>query len=471
MYKLRPYQQEAVDKGAEFINAKAERGGAIMVLPTAAGKSLIIASICKQLSGKTLVLQPSKEILEQNLAKAKAFGIEDIAVFSASMRTKELGNITFATIGSIINCKELFSEFEHLIIDECHLVNSKGGMYEKFIEYFGNKVLGVTATPYRLHSYSDMHTGQQCVVAKMLHRTRPRIFNKIIHITQIQELYEQGFLCPIEYGVMNSYEHGEIPLNTTGMDFDKKAMFNYNKGKNVIENVAKIIRKESCKHILVFTASVKEAEELSWYLDKLGITAATISATTKKKDREDVLERFIAGEIRVVTNCGTLTCGFDFPELDCVIIARPTQSVALYYQIMGRGIRIAPGKKKVKILDMCGNLKRFGRIEDFKIIEGKKGMHRLIGSKTPLTGFDFIANQDLEATNYAGKEESVWSPNSGQIMPFGKFKGVHVTKIPQWYVDWAVENIGGPIKAMFERENERRLARDNEKRQKEDVPF
>lgn len=454
MFKLRPYQQEAVEKGIAFLSGS-EKGGAIIVAPTGSGKSLIIASIAHRLSGKTLVLQPSKEILESNLEKAHAIGIDDIGVYSASAGRKELGNLVFATIGSITNKKELFDDFQHLIIDECHAVNAKGGMYQDLIDYMGGKVLGLTATPYRLHAYSDMRTGKLSVVAKFLHRTRPRLFNKIIHITQIQDLYAQKYLCPVDYVTDPGYNHGEIRLNSTGMDFDENSLFAYNLAHSVVEKTSKIIHEEKSKHLLVFMSSVEEATQLSDYVMRGGVSSAIISAKTPKKEREDILRRFKSGEIRVVCNFGTLTTGYDFPELDCVILGRPTQSVALYYQMVGRGIRIAPGKEKVRIIDICGNVKRFGKIENFEITEEKPEMHRLKSETSYLTGFCFYHNEDLEAKNYSGMSETAFA-KSGEILQFGKHKGMHITKIPNEYLWWCVDNMSGQWKKNFQKEKDRR---------------
>jgi len=419
------------------------------------GKSIIISSIAHALKGKTLVLQPSLEILQSNLEKAEILGIKDIGVYSASADRKDIGKLTFATIKSIINKKELFSEFDHLIIDENHAVNAKGGMYEELINYMGGKVLGLTATPYRLYAYRDFKTGELSVVAKFLHRTRPRMFAKIIHITQVADLYKQGFLCQIDYLSNKDYNHSEIKLNSTGMDFDEKSLFAYNQAHSVISITSNIILSEKSKHILVFMSSVGEATELSDNLKSKGLTSEVVSAKTPKKDRAEILRKFKTGEIRVVCNFGTLTTGYDFPALDCVILGRPTQSVALYYQMMGRGIRIAPGKEKVRIIDICGNIERFGKIEEFEIVEEKKNMHRLKSNASFLTGYDFYHNRDIESTGYAGLCETEFK-RSEEIVRFGKFKGQHISKISNSYLEWGKENLGGSYKEMFQKEYKRR---------------
>ena len=120
------------------------------------------------------------------------------------------------------------------------------------------------------------------------------------------------------------------------------------------------------KGILVFTAFRKESESLVSKLQSLGIKAAIVTCDTPKREREDILQRFKKGEIKVVSNCGTLTTGFDYPELDTVILARPTKSLALFYQMVGRAIRPSAGKIGW-VVDMAGNYNRFGNVADLYI--------------------------------------------------------------------------------------------------------
>jgi len=468
-FELRQYQKEAVEKGVEFLTSN-EKGGAIIVAPMGAGKGLLVSAIAKRLEGNTLILQPSKELVEQNVAKAEAMGIDDIQVFSASCGKKDIGKCTFATIGSIIKHKDLLDNFHHLIIDECDLVNARGGMYEELINHMGGKVLGTTATPYRLHAYNDFKTGQLSVVAKFLHRTRPRLFSKIIHITQIQELYDQKYLCPIEYELNTNYNHSELKLNSTGMNFDEKSVEIYNQSHQIIEIASTIVSGESSKHILVFMQSVAEAIQFSEYLQLRGISSASINAKTPKKEREDILRRFKSGEIRVVSNVQCLTVGFDFPELDCIIVARPIQSIRLFQQVLGRGIRNAPGKERCKVYDLAGNVKRFGKIENFEIVENSPGMHRLKSNTSYLTGYDFYHNVDLESKNYEGLKETEFK-RSDEIVRFGQHKGSHVSKIPNGYLIWAKDNMKGSWQKMFQKEFERREKSRAEKLFDEKVPF
>lgn len=146
MYKLREYQEEAVKAGLRTIEQGKKE---IIVAPTGAGKSIIIANLALRIGKPVLVLQPSKEILFQNYQKMLDYGYTDIAKYSASAGEKNLANITFATIGSIKNKAYLFQDIGAIIIDEAH-VAGKDGMYDKLIKELKKPVIGLTATPYRM---------------------------------------------------------------------------------------------------------------------------------------------------------------------------------------------------------------------------------------------------------------------------------------------------------------------------------
>jgi len=240
------------------------------------------------------------------------------------------------------------------VTGNCHLVNSKKGMYSEFIDAHNGSVLGITATPFRLHSYQDIRTEQKYVVAKMLTRTKPRIFKEIIHITQVQKLYEQKYLCPVKYIINKNYKHSDIELNSTGMDFNQDRLKEYNEKQNIVKIISDLVKEQKAKHILVFNVFVAEAEALSENLKKLNIKSESISANTSSDERERIISDFKSGKNKVVTNVGVLTLGFDFPELDCVILARPTQSVVLFSQMIGRSIRISKDKEYTTVIDMCG---------------------------------------------------------------------------------------------------------------------
>lgn len=382
MYQLRPYQKEAVDAAVRFFEGGTKRNG-IIVLPTGAGKSLVIANIAYKLDAPVLVFQPSKEILEQNYAKLQTYGVWDTGIFSASFNRREVRKITFATIGSVKNYKDYFRRFRYVIIDECHNVNAEEGMYKDFIQTIQCKVLGLTATPYRL--YSTRFYGS---MLRFITRTNPRIFNELIYHVQVKTLLERGYLAKMNYYQLNVVDTSRLTLNSTGADFtDASIRRHYREIKfnDTLENIIQRLLVAGRKSVLVFTRFVDEAVHLCKHL---GSISAVVSGSTPKAEREDILNRFKAGEIKVVANVGVLTTGFDFPELATVVLARPTMSLALYYQMCGRAIR--PHEDKVAwIVDLCGNYNRFGRVDDLMLREPRPGIWAVYSGQRQLTNVYF----------------------------------------------------------------------------------
>lgn len=402
-YELRPYQKEASDAAVRFFQSK-EKKNSIIVVPTGGGKSIILADIARQLDGNVLVLQPSKEILEQNFSKLLSYGVTDCAIYSASLKSKDIDRITFATIGSIINHKEEFDKFKAIIVDECHVINATGGMYKDFLTHVKRKVLGFTATPYRLYTQQGIMANGKFLpngsykesdyfkndyepkpgviltnkcIEKFLTRTRPRMFNDVIYQVSIQELLSNGFLARLTYFLDTS----RVKINSTGRDYDEQSLSDEFKRCNLTERLAEIVNRLlhpktgiPRKGILVFTKFVEESISLC----KAIPNSAYLTGETKKKDREKIIGDFKSGKIKVLANVGILTTGFDYPELDTIVLARPTMSLSLFYQMVGRIIRPYPGKQGW-VVDLCGNVERFGEVENFHLVENKPGEYAYMG--------------------------------------------------------------------------------------------
>lgn len=394
-YQLRPYQQEASNAAVSFFSDKGNaKHNGILILPTGAGKSLVIADIASHIDEPLIVLQPSKEILEQNFKKLMSYGAWDCSIYSASLNRKEINRITFATIGSLMNHVEEFDHFHKILIDECHLVNPREGQYKEFIERVeGRQVIGLTATPYRLGQTIDPKTinskwPKYGSILKFLTRTRPRVFDRVLYHCQIKTLLEAGYLAKLRYFDMNAIDLGKVKLNTTGADYDDKSLFKEFKRVGFYEYTLDIVKRVmrpkngSMRHgILVFCRFVEDAERLAE--DLMGF-CEVVSGTTPKKEREAILERFKNGETKVVANVGVLTTGFDHPALDTIILARPTMSLALYYQMVGRAIRPYPDKDGW-VVDLCGSVAKFGKVEDLWLDHDERGSWIIKSNGTQLT--------------------------------------------------------------------------------------
>lgn len=377
-YTLRPYQREAVDAAVSFLKGPS-RHNSIEVLPTGSGKSLIIANVVKDLGEPVLVFQPSREILEQNLSKLASYGYQ-AAVYSASKGRTEVANITLATIGSVTGKSGLFDNFRYIIVDEAHLVNPQEGMYKTFLGALtecGAKILGLTATPYRLHSNrsgSELH---------FLTAEIPRVFSEMIYHVQNRTLFEKGYLARIEYATTNGFDRSKLEINTTGADFTEESVSRCLWASNLPIRLIDVIQEEmkTRRNALVFTRRVDEAKYLVNRLEG----SAIVTGTTPKKERNRIIDGFKRGTIPVVCNVGVLTTGFDYPELETVVIARPTMSLALYYQMIGRATRPHPQKRSARVVDMCGNYGTFGRVEDLEIVDGGDGQWYMASGERQLT--------------------------------------------------------------------------------------
>lgn len=390
--KLRPYQEQALEKIKWGLTLD---GNDIVMLPTGAGKSIVIAELARHINQDILILQPTKEILEQNKRKLSLYVDEnEIGVYSASLNEKVIKKYTFATIGSVYKVPHLFNHFKTVLIDECHLLNPKdtGSMFGSFLKAIGvKKVIGFTATPYRIFptyfvaddNYENRGWGANNLVCtnsiKVLTRVTPFFWNRIIFCINPHELTEQGYLCPLAYVDKTTIEQELIPLNKSRTDFDYEA---YDKMVSARDrDVVALIQEANLKHksLLVFCNSVSQAKRLTFYFPN----SASVSSQSSVKERDEVINGFKDGKYKIVFNVGVLTTGFDMPELDCIVMLRPTRSVALYYQMLGRGVRISPGKEKCTVYDWSGNLKAIGEVDSIKLTK-VDGKWDLVSGQRPL---------------------------------------------------------------------------------------
>lgn len=379
----RPYQIDAIDHALHFFHGNST-GNAFEILPTGSGKSVVIANIGKELSGKTLVLQPSKEILEQNYAKFISYGYR-AGIYSASAGQKFIDKTTFATIGSIINKKHLFRNVEHVIIDECHLVNSSQGQYNDFLRAMPQaKVLGLTATPYRLSSCPDG------AMLSFLNRTTPRIFKDLIYYIQNDTLFNAGHLAKLKYIDNNVVDRSQLTMNSSGTDFTEASVRAFYRKidmpKITIDTARDLLSHR--RNLLIFCTLISEGQRVA-----AGVPGAVmLTGDTPPAERSQILKQFKAGIIKCVVNVGVLTTGFDYPELETVLMSRSTMSLSLWYQIVGRAMRPHAGKEEAWIVDLGGNHQLFGDIETMNIRRSPDGHYAIWNNGRQLTDVPFSKN-------------------------------------------------------------------------------
>ncbi|MCK9576945.1 MAG: DEAD/DEAH box helicase [Clostridia bacterium] len=380
-YILRDYQKDAVQIGIDFFKQKKPKPG-LIVAACASGKSLIIANIAKELNENVLILQPSIELLKQNYEKYISYG-NVASIYSAGGGSKEIGKVTFATLGSVKNSMELFSEFTCIIIDEAHnYPPSADGMFVKLTQSIGKvKILGLTATPFRLKTYQPFEDLPRRSMLKMLDTTRPKIFSQYLYCIQINTLYDLGFLSPLKY-IDLAFNSCKLKNTSSGLDYTDESMVESFIDNNMLNKIKLISEKSSGKrkHGLIFVPTLEIANEIYQNLD----SSIIISSKLNKKERELYLSEFTKGKYRWAINVGTLTTGFDFPAIDIIIMARPTNSLALYMQILGRGVRLFADKKDCVIVDLVGNHRKFGDFNNITI-ENRLGKWGVFNGDQELT--------------------------------------------------------------------------------------
>lgn len=358
MYTLRPYQQKAVDNTLDYFRKK--RDPAVIVLPTGAGKSLVIAEIAKIARGRVLVLAHVKELVEQNHAKYTSYDLE-AGIYSAGLNKKQTTQkVIFGSIQSVARASDnFFNDFNIIIIDECHRVNDEGGtQYHSVISKLRDKndglcILGLTATPYRLGLgwiYEYSHTGE-------LKTTKECFFKRCVFELPLDYMIKNKFLTqPVKIDIpVTCYDFSE--LTESGKMYTTAQVEELLKKQKrltplIIKNIIDITENYHRQGVMIFSSTVKHAQEILDYLPKG--QAKIVIGDTEDIERDKIIHEFKAKKFKYLVNVSVLTTGFDAPHVDVIAILRPTESVSLYQQIIGRGLRLDEGKKDCFILDYTG---------------------------------------------------------------------------------------------------------------------
>ncbi|CDU09987.1 putative DEAD-like helicase superfamily [Vibrio coralliirubri] len=358
MYTLRPYQADSVKSVIHYF--RKHQTPAVLVLPTGAGKSLVIAELARLAKGRVLVLAHVKELVEQNHEKYEGYGLKG-SIFSAGLGRKETDQqVVFASVQSVVRNLDSFSnQFSLLVIDECHRVpDEKTSSYQKVITHLrennsGIKVLGLTATPYRLGMgwIYQYHTRGQ------VRSEEPRFFRDCIFELPIRYLLDEGFLTParmIDAPVL-SYDFSQLKPASTGRYKEAELDMVIEQSKRATPQIVdQIIHLAQDKlGIMVFAATVRHAQEILGLLPEG--EASIVIGDTPTLERDQIISDFKERKIKFLVNVSVLTTGFDAPHVDLIAILRPTESISLYQQIVGRGLRLSPGKKECLVLDYAGN--------------------------------------------------------------------------------------------------------------------
>lgn len=436
MITLRENQTEPIDKAIRFFR-EPHPTPSLIVLPTAWGKSILTAYCAKYSGEKLIVLQPSKELLEQNFQKyvtlCGGFG-SNAGIYSASLGRKEIMPITYATIGSIKALGAKFKElgFTKMLIDEAHLYPREStSMLGRFLKDSGiTHVLGITATPVKLQQNRNQSGQTFSKLVMLTSKSKKGIFfKKIIYVGQVQEMVRLGYWSKLIYE-QQTFDGSMLVFNSSKSEYTEESVqqaYNANGGTESIVSALNAHRERN--HILAYVPSVQDAIDLATRYPHSGV----VYGEQDKQEREQTINRFKSGELRVLFNVRVLSTGFDFTGIDCIVLGISTASIALYYQIIGRGTRIDKNKRDCLICDIGGNIDRFGKVEDITFEQGK--MWRMFG-----TGGRLLSGIPIhDIGKYTREDTQLVDARAAipiEVMPFGKFKGTRLVDIPQDYRQW-----------------------------------
>lgn len=408
----RDYQTEAVQSIWNYFMSHA--GNPVVAMPTGTGKSVVIARFLQSVfmrypTQRVLVLTHVKELIQQNYAKLMAvWNFAPAGIYSAGLNIKDHRNpITFAGIASVNKKWAMFGKIDLVIIDEAHLVSpTEETMYQEFINGLKSinpyvKVIGLTATPWRL---GHGHICDPVIkVVKGVEVEIPSLFTHVcFDITGIEafnRLIAEGYLIPLVP------KRTRTVLSTDGVHMrggeflEKELQTAVDKDEVTWAALQEALELgHDRRKWLIFAAGTDHADHIGSMLEMMGISCGVVHS--KRSDRDQVLKDYKAGKLRAVVNNNVLTTGFDDPEIDLIIILRPTMSPVLWVQMLGRGTRpffynpmighnggpqfdlndmsgrlaciAASPKHNCLVLDYAGNTKRLGAIND-PVVPRRKG--------------------------------------------------------------------------------------------------
>ena len=340
---LRPYQQAAIDAVYDHLRNRDDNPCA--VIPTAGGKTPIMATICRdavvQWNGRVLILAHVKELLQQTADKLSTVCPEvSFGIYSAGLKRRDTNNpVIVAGIQSVYRRACELDAFDLILVDEAHLIPLEGdGMYRQFLADARKvnphlRVIGFTATPYRLKS------GSIC--------THDGFLNHICYEVGVRELIRDGYLCPLVTKAGRSKADTD-ELHVRGGEFLADEVESLMDQESLVraacEEIAQCTtNRNAC---LIFSSGVQHGMHIVDTLERYhNISCGFVSGDTPADKRDETLQRFKTGQLKYLCNVNVLTTGFDAPHIDCVALVRPTMSPGLYYQMVGRGFRLHPSKK------------------------------------------------------------------------------------------------------------------------------
>ncbi len=384
MLKLRPYQLEAIEA---IENALCKDWRTYVELPTGSGKTVTFLSYLRKNHNKSIILVPSIQLMNQVYESSLNFYHKSELSRKGGNYNESIKSVHICVVNSLRGDYLEFitqHKFDIIIIDEAH--HSQSDSYKRFIKKMQSngdiKILGVTATPDR----SDRQL------------LKDILCNCCFKIT-IEKMINDGFLCDIEgFNVKTNIDISDVDSHNGDFSLNilYKKLCDTNRNDLILDIYLKHMRN---RKTLIFCINIIHSKEITNLFKSKGISATHIDGLMKIDQRKSILDAFRNGEIEVLCNCQLLTEGFDEPSIDGIILARPTRSVALFTQMIGRGLRIFPGKKNCKIIDIVDNHKF---LVGFNEIIEDTGRFQPISSFNALKDIkDHIEKEKLKVTEFS----------------------------------------------------------------------
>lgn len=334
--QFRPYQQESVDRIRESF--RSGKRAPLLVSPTGSGKTCIFSGITEGAAAKgnrVLILVHRAELLDQTTRALTALGVPHGCV--AAGRTpnpREL--VQVASVQTLVRRLDIVKCPDLIVLDECH--HAAAGSWLKVLKHYNSRILGVTATPERLDG-----------------KGLGNVFDDLIRGPEVADLIEQGYLCKPVY-----YAPGNVDLSgvrTTAGDYNKgdlkKALDKPKIVGSAIEHYTRI-----CPGVpaIAFCCSIELAERTAAEFNAAGYRFAVIDGTLQPAARKELVRKLGTGELHGLASCDIVSEGFDLPVVTAAILLRPTQSLSLHLQQIGRVLRPHPTKTHAIIIDHVGNV-------------------------------------------------------------------------------------------------------------------
>ena len=346
MIALRPYQVAAVESARRAIAGRKRR--LILLAPTAAGKTVIASGIIESAvsRGKTvLFLAHRKELIQQASAKLDAFGIDHGIIMAKHWRRRPGLQVQVASVQTLAR-REL-PPADLMIIDEAHLSLAK--TYTDLIAAYPQSViLGLTATPLRADG-----------------KPLGAIYQDIIQVSSVQQLMRMGFLVRPRHFAPSRPDLTKI--GHKGSDYDQDELAAAMDRPDLVGDIVTHWRTIAAgRTTAVFAVNIEHSKHIVERFVAAGIKAEHVDGTTPTHQRDQILRRFASGDTTVVSSVGIMTEGYDNPRISAIVLARATESLTLYLQMAGRGLRIHPesDKRDCIILDHAGCAHAHGFVDE-----------------------------------------------------------------------------------------------------------